>query len=225
MDNYVQARKRMVEEQIAARGVRDPRVLAAMAAVPRHLFVPEGQWHHAYEDHPLPIAGGQTISQPYIVGAMTEALELEPTSKVLELGTGSGYQTAILASIARVVYTVEIIRDLSLQASLVLRRLDIRNVRFRVGDGHLGWSEFAPYDRIIVTAAAENTPYPLLEQLVDGGKIVVPVGPAGSQVLTLLVKHGRKAIQRHLMGVAFVPFVRSDQRRGTRNEELGTGIH
>jgi protein-L-isoaspartate(D-aspartate) O-methyltransferase len=208
MDNYVQARKRMVEEQIAARGVRDPRVLAAMEAVPRHLFVPEGQWHHAYEDHPLPIGSGQTISQPYIVAAMTEALELEPTSKVLELGTGSGYQTAVLASIARMVYSVEIIRDLSLQASLVLRRLDIRNVRFRVSDGHLGWSEFAPYDRIIVTAAAENTPYPLLEQLVDGGKMVVPVGPDGSQVLTLLVKHGRKAVQRHLMGVTFVPFVR-----------------
>jgi protein-L-isoaspartate(D-aspartate) O-methyltransferase len=207
MDNYVQARKRMVEEQIAARGVRDPRVLAAMAAVPRHLFVSEGQWHHAYEDHPLPIGNEQTISQPYIVAAMTEALELEPTIKVLELGTGSGYQTAILASIAKMVYTVEIIGDLSLQASLALRRLDIRNVRFRVSDGHLGWPEFAPYDRIMVTAAAEHTPYPLLEQLVEGGKMVVPVGPAGSQVLALLVKHGKKAVQRHLMSVAFVPFV------------------
>jgi len=208
MDNYVQARKRMVEEQIAARGVRDPRVLAAMAAVPRHLFVPEGQWHHAYEDHPLPIGDGQTISQPYIVAAMTEALELESGSKVLELGTGSGYQAAVLACIAKTVYTVEIIKDLSLRASLVLRRLDIRNVRFRVGDGHLGWPEFAPYDRIMVTAAAASTPYPLVEQMVDGGKMVVPVGPAGSQVLTLLVKRGKKTVQRHLMGVAFVPFVR-----------------
>ena len=207
MDNYAQARKRMVEEQIAARGVRDPRVLAAMAAVPRHLFVPEGQLHHAYEDHPLPIGDGQTISQPYIVAAMTEALELEPDSKVLELGTGSGYQTAILASIAKMVYSVEIIRDLSLRASLTLRRLDIRNVRFRVSDGHLGWSEFAPYDRIMVTAAAETTPYPLVEQLVEGGKMVVPVGPPGSQVLSLVVKHGKKIAQRHLMGVAFVPFV------------------
>lgn len=198
----------MVEEQIAARGVRDPRVLAAMAAVPRHLFVPEGQWHHAYEDHPLPIGDGQTISQPYIVAAMTEALELESGSKVLELGTGSGYQAAVLACIAKTVYTVEIIKDLSLRASLVLRRLDIRNVRFRVGDGHLGWPEFAPYDRIMVTAAAASTPYPLVEQMVDGGKMVVPVGPAGSQVLTLLVKRGKKTVQRHLMGVAFVPFVR-----------------
>jgi protein-L-isoaspartate(D-aspartate) O-methyltransferase len=208
MDNYVQARKRMVEEQIAERGVRDPRVLAAVAAVPRHMFVPEGQWHHAYEDHPLPIGDGQTISQPYIVAAMTEALELESGSKVLELGTGSGYQTAILASIAKMVYTVEIIKDLSLRASLILRRLDIRNVRFRVGDGHLGWPEFAPYDRIMVTAAAETTPYPLVGQMVDGGKMVVPVGPAGSQVLTFLVKRGKKTVQRHLMGVAFVPFVR-----------------
>ena len=213
MDNYVQARKRMVEEQIAARGIRDPRVLEAMAKVPRHMFVPEGQWHHAYEDHPLPIGDGQTISQPYIVAAMTEALELEPTSKVLEIGTGSGYQAAVLATIARMVYTVEVIKDLSVRASLTLRRLDIRNVRFRVGDGHLGWPEFAPYDRIIVTAAAETTPYPLVEQMVNGGKMVVPVGPAGSQVLTLLTKHGKKTVQRHLMGVAFVPFVRDGSRQ------------
>lgn len=212
MDNYVQARRRMVEEQIAARGIRDPRVLEAMAKVPRHAFVPEGQWHHAYEDHPLPIGDGQTISQPYIVAAMTEALELEPTSKVLEIGTGSGYQAAVLASIAKMVYTVEIIRDLSVRASLILRRLDIRNVRFRVGDGHLGWPEFAPYDRVMVTAAAENMPYPLVEQMVEGGKMVVPVGPEGSQVLTLLVKHGKKVVQRHLMGVAFVPFVHSNGR-------------
>jgi protein-L-isoaspartate(D-aspartate) O-methyltransferase len=216
MDNYVQARNRMVEEQIAPRGVRDPRVLAAMATVPRHLFVPEGQWHNAYEDHPLPIGGGQTISQPFIVAAMTQALEVEPGNKVLEIGTGSGYQTAVLAGIAKTVYTVEIIRDLSVRASLILRRLDIRNVRFRVGDGHLGWPEFAPYDRIIVTAAADTMPYPLVEQMVDGGKMVVPVGPEGSQVLTLLVKHGKKTVQRHLMGVAFVPFVRNDEGRATR---------
>jgi protein-L-isoaspartate(D-aspartate) O-methyltransferase len=212
MDNYVQARKRMVEEQIAARGVRDPRVLAAMAAIPRHLFVPEGQWHNAYEDHPLPIGEDQTISQPYIVAAMTEALELEPKSKVLEIGTGSGYQTAILASIAKMVYTVEIIKSLSVQARLILLRLDIRNVRFRVGDGHLGWPEFTPYDRVIVTAAAETVPYPLAEQMVDGGKMVVPVGPAGTQVLTFMAKHGNKLVQRHLMGVAFVPFVHEDGR-------------
>jgi len=208
MDNYVQARRRMVEEQIAARGVRDPLVLAAMVGVPRHLFVPEGQWHHAHEDHPLPIGDGQTISQPYIVAAMTEALELTPGSRVLEVGTGSGYQTAILACIAKMVYTVEIIKSLSVQARLALLRLDIRNVRFRIGDGHDGWPEFAPYDRVIVTAAAETVPYPLAEQMVDGGKMVVPVGPPGMQTLVLGVKHGNKLVQRHLMGVAFVPFVR-----------------
>jgi len=197
----------MVEEQIAARGVRDPRVLAAMAAVPRHLFVPEGQWHNAYEDHPLPIGDGQTISQPYIVAAMTEALELTPESKVLEIGTGSGYQAAVLASIAKMVYTVEIIKSLSVQARLVLLRLDLRNVRFRIGDGHRGWPEFAPYDRVIVTAAAETVPYLLVEQMSDGGKMIVPIGPLGAQVLTLGVKHGTKLVQRHLMGVAFVPFV------------------
>ena len=216
MDNYVQARRRMVEEQIAARGVRDPRVLAAMVAVPRHVFVPEGQWHHAHEDHPLPLGEGQTVSQPYIVAAMTEALELTPESRVLEIGTGSGYQTAILAHIARMVYTVEIIKSLSVQARLTLLRLDIRNVRFRIGDGHDGWPEFAPYDRVIVTAAAETMPYQLVEQMVDGGKMVVPVGPAGSQVLVLGMKHGKKLVQRHLMSVAFVPFVRNGEGRGTR---------
>ena len=203
----------MVDEQIAARGVCDPLVLSAMVAVPRHLFVPEGQWHHAHEDHPLPIGEGQTISQPYIVAAMTEALELTPASKVLEIGTGSGYQTAILASIAKMVYTVEILKSLSVQARLTLLRLDLRNVRFRIGDGHDGWPEFAPYDRVIVTAAAETVPYALAEQMVDGGKMVVPVGPQGSQVLVLGAKHGNKLVQRHLMGVAFVPFVRDRGRQ------------
>jgi protein-L-isoaspartate(D-aspartate) O-methyltransferase len=207
----------MVEEQIAARGVRDPRVLAAMVAVPRHVFVPEGQWHHAHEDHPLPLAEGQTVSQPYIVAAMTEALELAPGNKVLEIGTGSGYQTAILAALAKMVYTVEIIKALSIQARLTLLRLDIRNVRFRIGDGHDGWPEFAPYDRIIVTAAADTMPYSLTEQLANGGKMVVPVGPAGSQVLVLGTKHGKKLVQRHLMSVAFVPFVRNGEGQGTRD--------
>jgi len=217
MDNYVQARKRMVEEQIAARGVRDPRVLAAMVAIPRHVFVPEGQWHHAHEDHPLPLAEGQTVSQPYIVAAMTEALDVTPESKVLEIGTGSGYQTAILATLAKMVYTVEILKTLSVQARLALLRRDVRNVRFRIGDGHEGWPEFAPYDRIIVTAAADTMPYPLVEQLANGGKMVVPVGPAGSQILVLGTRHGKKLVQRHLMNVAFVPFVRNNGGPGTRD--------
>ena len=201
----------MVEEQIAARGVSAPRVLAAMVTIPRHVFVPEGQWHHAHDDHPLPLAEGQTVSQPYIVAAMTEALELTPESKVLEIGTGSGYQTAILATIAKMVYTVEIIKALSVQARLALLRLDIRNVRFRIGDGHDGWPEFARYDRVIVTAAADTMPHPLIEQMANGGKMVVPVGPAGSQVLVVGTKHGKKLVQRHLMGVAFVPFVRGGE--------------
>jgi len=213
MDNYLQARRRMVEDQIAERGVRDPRVLAAMVAIPRHLFVPEGQWHHAYEDHPLPLDEGQTISQPYIVAAMTEALDVTPESRVLEIGTGSGYQTAVLARLARMVYTVEVIESLSVRARLTLQRLDLRNVRFRIGDGHDGWPEFAPFDRVIVTAAAETMPYPLAEQMADGGKMVVPVGPEGSQVLTLGVRHGAKLVMRHLMGVAFVPFVHAGGRQ------------
>ncbi len=213
MNDFTLARQRMVEEQIASRGVRDERVLAAMAAVPRHLFLPESQWHHAYDDHPLPIGCGQTISQPYIVAVMTEALEVTPQSKVLEIGTGSGYQTAILAMLAKMVYTVELIESLSRQAQAVLSRLDFRNIRFRIGDGHAGWPEFAPYDRVIVTAAAEAMPMRLVEQMTEGGRIVVPVGPAGSQVLMLGVRRGKRLIHRPLMSVAFVPFVRTSGRR------------
>jgi protein-L-isoaspartate(D-aspartate) O-methyltransferase len=208
MDNYVQARRRMVEEQIAARGVSDTRVLEAMLAIPRHLFLPESQWHHAYEDHPLPLSHGQTISQPYIVAAMTEALEVAEGQQVLEIGTGSGYQTAILAYLAKIVYSVEIVESLSLAARLTLQRLDIRNVRFRVGDGNEGWPEFAPYQRVIVTAAAGTMPHRLVEQLTDRGRIVIPLGDSGAQALTLGVKHKRKLVQRPLMSVAFVPFVR-----------------
>ena len=209
MDNFLQARRRMVEEQIADRGVRDPRVLEAMMAIPRHVFVPEGQWHHAYEDHPLPLFQGQTISQPYIVAAMTEALDVHEDNKVLEIGTGSGYQTAILAYLCKMVYSVELIESLSVAARMALQRLDIRNVRFRVGDGNEGWPEFAPYDGIIATAAAESMPRRLVDQLVDRGRIVIPLGsPGGGQTLMLGVKHKQKLVQRPLMGVAFVPFVR-----------------
>ncbi len=198
----------MVEEQIISRGVKDRRVIDAMLKVPRHLFVPEGFVHQAYEDYPLPIGQGQTISQPYIVAAMTEALAVEKKHRVLEIGTGSGYQTAILAELAEMVYTVEIIEELSRRARLVLNRLDYRNIRFRVGDGNEGWREFAPYDRVIVTAAAPSFPFGLVEQLVEGGRIVVPVGAGGGQSLILGVKHGKRVVQRSLMDVVFVPLVR-----------------
>lgn len=197
----------MVEYQIAARGVRDQRVLEAMAEVPRHLFVPESLRHQAYDDHPLPIGHGQTISQPYIVAAMVEALEVDRGHRVLEIGTGSGYQTAILAMLAGTVYTVELVDDLARQARLLLLRLDYRNIRFRLGDGNEGWPEFAPFDRIVVSAAAETMPVSLVEQLVDGGRLVVPIGRE-MQTLVVGVKHGQRLVQRALMSVVFVPFVK-----------------
>ncbi|NPV13557.1 protein-L-isoaspartate(D-aspartate) O-methyltransferase [candidate division WOR-3 bacterium] len=203
----------MVEEQIVSRGVKDERVLEVMRKVPRHLFVPEGLIHQAYDDNPLPIGQGQTISQPYIVAAMSEALQVEKSHRVLEIGTGSGYQTAILAELAQMVWTVEIIEELSIRARQVLNRLDYRNIRFRIGDGNMGWPEFAPYDRIIVTAAAENFPFKLTEQLIDGGRIVVPVGFLGRQTLILGVKHKNRVVQRPLMDVVFVPLVRGKPSR------------
>lgn len=213
LDEFTLKRNRMVEEQIVARGVKDGRVLEAMRKVPRHLFVPEGLVHQAYDDNPLPIGQGQTISQPYIVAAMSEALQVEKSHRVLEIGTGSGYQTAILAELAKMVWTVEIIEELSIRARQVLNRLDYRNIRFRIGDGNIGWLEFAPYDRIIVTAAAENFPYKLTEQLIDGGRIVVPVGFSGRQTLILGVKHKNRVVQRPLMDVVFVPLVRGKPSR------------
>ncbi len=208
-NEFSQRRKLMVEEQIAARGVKDERLLTAMLKVPRHLFVPEGFVHQAYEDYPLPIGHGQTISQPYIVAVMTEALQVGKQHRVLEVGTGSGYQTALLAELAGMVYTVEIIEELSIRARQILNRLDYRNIRFKVDDGNEGWKEFAPYDRIIVTAAAESIPYALVEQLKEQGRLVAPVGPVGAQSLILGVKHGQRLVQRSLMSVVFVPLVRS----------------
>lgn len=213
LDEFTLKRNRMVEEQIVARGVKDERVLEAMRKVSRHLFVPEGLVHQAYDDNPLPIGHGQTISQPYIVAAMSEVLQVEKSHRVLEIGTGSGYQTAILAELAQMVWTVEIIEELSIRARQVLNRLDYRNIRFRIGDGNIGWPEFAPYDRIIVTAAAENFPFKLTEQLIDGGRIVVPVGFSGRQTLILGVKHKNRVVQRPLMDVVFVPLVRGKPSR------------
>jgi protein-L-isoaspartate(D-aspartate) O-methyltransferase len=173
----------MVQEQIAARGIADPRVLAAMREVPRHLFVEPDLADRAYEDAPLPIAEGQTISQPYMVGLMSEALELEGAERILEIGTGSGYQTAILSRLCRRVFTIETLPTLALQAEALLKRIGCDNVVFRVGDGTLGWPEEAPFDAILVTAGAPDLPRPLLEQLAVDGVMVIPVGEDRAQVL------------------------------------------
>ena len=170
------AREEMVRSQIERRGVRDPRVLAAMRKVPRHEFVPAGVRDRAHDDGPLPIGHRQTISQPYIVALMTELAAVTPTSKVLEIGTGSGYQAAVLAELAREVYSIEIVEPLAREADATLRRLGYERVRLRTGDGYRGWPEAAPFDAIVVTAAPGSVPKPLIEQLAPGGRLVVPVG-------------------------------------------------
>jgi len=196
----------MTETQIRARGVRDPAVLAAMAKVPRHLFVPEGLRRRAYADEPLPIGEGQTISQPYIVAYMTEALALRGGEQVLEVGTGSGYQTAVLAEIAGTVFTVEIVEKLALRARAALDALGYSNVRYRVGDGSAGWAEEAPFDAIMVTAAAARMPEKLEDQLAVGGRMIVPVGTDSQELV--LVRRGKTGIKRDsLLAVRFVPLV------------------
>lgn len=199
----------MVEWQIRGRGVRDAEVLAALERVPRQAFVPEEYQDEAFADGPLPIGYGQTISQPYIVAAMTELLRLTHNSRVLEIGTGSGYQAAILAELAAEVYSIETIPALCEQARQRLARLGYHNVQVRCGDGYAGWPEHAPYDAIIVTAAPDHIPQPLVEQLADGGRMVIPVGPAGGyQVLWLLERAGEQVSKAEVMGVAFVPLTR-----------------
>ncbi len=191
-------------------GILDEDVLRAMATVPRHKFVPQEYSLWAYDDRPLPIGQGQTISQPYIVALMTQLLELQAADRVLEIGTGSGYQTAILAEIAGRVYTVEVIGPLAEKARETLSALGYQNVSFRVGDGFWGWPEEAPFDAVIVTAAAPSIPGPLLDQLADGGRMVVPCGPPGdAQTLKRLKKAGREVTAEDFGGVVFVPFVRA----------------
>ena len=175
----------MVDEQLRARGIKDPRVLEAMARVPRHLFVPEGQRDEAYGDFPLPIGHGQTISQPYIVAFMTEALRLEPTHRVLEIGTGSGYQAAVLAELAGQVFTIEIIEELAASARRTLSEAGYTNVTVRTGNGYMGWLEHAPYYRIMVTAAPENVPPALVEQLKIDGLMPIPVGSLTQELRVL----------------------------------------
>ena len=200
-------RAAMVEQQIEARGVRDHAVLAAMRRVPRHRFVPPDLLREAYEDTPLPIGRQQTISQPYIVAYMTEILELKPTHKVLEIGTGSGYQAAVLGELVRDVYTIEIVAELGERARSLLDGLGYRNVHVRIGDGYLGWPEQAPFDRIVVTAAPDHVPPPLVEQLADGGRLVIPVG-TWSQEIAIVTKSGGRVSERRTIPVRFVPLTR-----------------
>lgn len=205
-DPYAHPRERMVQ-QIAARGVKDERVLAAMRKVPRHLFV-KGMQTQAYGDRALPIGAAQTISQPYVVARMTELLEVGPDSSVLEIGTGSGYQTAILALLARRVYSLERVPELAQQAIPRMRQLGIENVKIQVFDGTVGWSEWAPYDRILVTAGAPKVPEPLLDQLAPGGVLVVPEGQMNAQKLVVYRKSARGDLRRREgEEVAFVPLL------------------
>jgi protein-L-isoaspartate(D-aspartate) O-methyltransferase len=195
----------MVQSQLADRDIRDARVLAAMAKVPRHEFVPESLRDQAYEDRPLPIGHAQTISQPYIVAFMTERLTPAPTERVLEIGTGSGYQAAVLAELVSEVYSIEILEPLHQQARATLERLGYRNVHLKCGDGYRGWNEHAPFDAIIVTCAPDHVPKPLTDQLKEGGRMIVPVGESNNQELVLLEKHEGNLRRTAVLPVRFVP--------------------
>jgi len=205
-EELARLRQELVEE-LRQKGITSPRVLAAIGKIPRHLFVLPEHLPWAYDDRPLPIGFGQTISQPYIVALSTEALALSPADKVLEVGTGSGYQTAVLAELAKEVFTVERIPELSWEAQERLRRLGYENVRFRVGDGTKGWPEEAPFPAILVTAAAPRVPKSLLEQLAEDGRLVIPVGGRFQQDLWLVRKRGGKPVYEHLCPVSFVPLI------------------
>jgi protein-L-isoaspartate(D-aspartate) O-methyltransferase len=208
MNDFAVQRERMVRDLIAARGVKDERVLAALRRVPRHLFVKEHLRGRAYGDHALPIGGRQTISQPYIVARMTELLDLKAEHSVLEIGTGSGYQTAVLALLARWVYSLERVPELAQQAIVRMRELGLPNVKIQVFDGTVGWSEWAPYDRILVTAGAPKVPEPLLGQLAPGGALLIPEGTMQGQRLVLYKKSSRGDVRRKEgEDVAFVPLV------------------
>ena len=200
-------RNRMVQSQLRQRGVRDQRVLDAMTRVPRHQFVPERYQAQAYEDHPIPIGFGQTISQPYIVALMLEALSLQPTDTVLEVGTGSGYQTALLAELAARIYSIERHAPLAENAAAVLRSLGYTNATMVVGDGSKGLPQHAPFDAIIVSAAAPQVPLALFHQLAESGRMIVPVGPSDAQELQLITKQDRELVVSHLEGCRFVPLI------------------
>ncbi|GAB4174448.1 MAG: protein-L-isoaspartate(D-aspartate) O-methyltransferase [Geothermobacteraceae bacterium] len=204
---YAIARRKMVEQQIRGRGISDPKVLAAMSEVPRHLFVEPALESQAYSDTPLPIGFRQTISQPYMVGFMTAALELTGEERVLEVGTGSGYQAAVLARIARRVYTVERIPELARRARRLFDQLGLANINLKVSDGTIGWAAEAPFDAIIVTAGSPSVPPEYLQQLADGGRLVIPVGSREGQVLKRIVRTGESWEEENLLGCRFVPLV------------------
>jgi protein-L-isoaspartate(D-aspartate) O-methyltransferase len=205
-DRFAAERKLMVETQVLARGIRDPAVLEALRTVPRHLFVPPELWPEAYGDYPLPIGEGQTISQPYIVAFMTESLGLRKEDKVLEIGTGSGYQAAVLSRLVRTVHTIEISDWLARRAAETLGELGYANIRVRCGDGFFGWPEEAPFDAVIVTCAVDRVPPRLFDQLAEGGRLILPLGDARTfQTLTLVTKKDGRPVVRILIDVRFVP--------------------
>jgi protein-L-isoaspartate(D-aspartate) O-methyltransferase len=213
-DPTARAREEMVAKQIAGRGIHDPRLLDAMRRIPRHLFVPQSEAAHAYEDRPLAIGSGQTVSQPYVAAFMTEQLHLSGKEKVLEIGTGSGYQAAILAALAAKVYSIEIRPELAKSASERLAKLGIHNVEVRAADGYRGWPDASPFDGIIVTAAPEQIPPPLLEQLAVGGRMVIPVG-GFYQELKVIEKTPTGYLEQSVLPVRFVPFIgEAEGRRG-----------
>jgi protein-L-isoaspartate(D-aspartate) O-methyltransferase len=212
-DKYSKRRNDMVERQLAARDITEKKVLNAMQEIPRHLFVPRPYRNQAYADHPLPIDEGQTISQPYIVALMTQYLDLKKGDRVLEIGTGSGYQAAVLAHLTDEVFSIEIKEKLFRKASETLNSLNYRGIQLKNGDGYFGWEEYAPFDAIIVTCAANHVPPPLLNQLKEGGKLIIPLGSTlYSQTLTLITKVNGKPEVRHVLGVRFVPMTGEAQK-------------
>ncbi len=211
---FIAARKRMVEHDLKGRDITNPKILEIMGRVPRHLFVEKSSQSQAYADHPLPIGEGQTISQPYIVALMTQILQVQPGERVLEIGTGSGYQAAVLAELTNQVYTVEIRESLTRLATQRLKQLGYETVHVKYGDGYFGWEDYAPFDAIVVTCAANHIPPPLIKQLKEGGRLIIPLGSTTYfQTLTLLTKRQGKPDIQHLTGVAFVPMTGEAQKR------------